>query len=460
MPRPFMLPATRLAAVFILLGACLFAGSASGAESGGKYLLGPQDQIRLKVYEWRATTDQIFEWKALTDVYTVGPDGLVSIPFAGRIDAAGLTAHALALKIGDRLKQQMQLAVAPNTSVEIVQYRPFFVVGDVKTPGAFPYRPELTVLQALSIAGGLRYRADDLTRIQREMINGQGDINVLSIQLLSLVARKARLEAELADADSVTFPKQLLAKKDNQDVALAMQQERSIFKTRRDGLKTQVRALDELKDFLTTELATLKTQLGFHDKQISLIQKELDGISALVKKGYAAAPRQIALESNLARLQSERLTAETNLLQARQEISKTEIAVLDLRNKYVNEVTGALRDTQSAIDQMRSKAQTAVRLLQDLQLTAPLLIARSEQATEAQPTYTIVRTSGGHSVTIKASEQTPVEPGDTVKIERPPLPGLDILNAVSSAGTAATTPANAIPAAVAATGSIATAAGE
>lgn len=402
--------------------------AAAAAPKLDTYPLGPQDQIRLKVYEWRASSDEIFEWKALNDVFTIGPDGSVSLPFAGTIRAAGMTADALASTVAARLKQRMGLVVPPDTSIEIVQYRPFFIVGYVTNPGAFPYRPDLTVLQALSIAGGLRVREDNLLRIEREMITGHGDVSVLSLDVLGLLARKARLEAELANADSIAFPKQITDREGNNAVALMIRQEESIMTTRREGLDTQLRALDDLRDFLTKELDTLQSQLGFHDKQIGLIEKELEGISSLVEKGYATAPRQIALESTLAQLQSDRLSAETNLLRARQDISKTEIAALDLRNKYKSEVTLDLRDTQSKLEETRSKADTAVQLLQDSQITAPLLMARNAQATTAQPTYIIIRRTEKGTVSIDAGEDTPVEPGDTLKVEKPPLPDLDLLN--------------------------------
>ncbi|RWK45824.1 MAG: sugar ABC transporter substrate-binding protein, partial [Mesorhizobium sp.] len=98
------------------------------------------------------------------------------------------------------------LARKPNTAVEIVQFRPFYVVGKVTQSGEFPYRPGLTVLQALSIAGGLRTREDRDARFEREVIQGQGDVSLLRLSEASLLARKARLEAELSHASDIQFP--------------------------------------------------------------------------------------------------------------------------------------------------------------------------------------------------------------------------------------------------------------
>ena len=217
------------AALALMLGA---ASSEAGAE---EYRLGPQDRVRLKVYEWRASRDMIFEWTALNDQFTVSAAGTLALPFIGEIQAAGVAPGELASAIGHRLKTQMGLGQAPNTSVEVVQFRPFYVVGEVTQPGEFPYRPELTVLKALSLAGGLRLKDDDLLRLPREVIAARGELSIYDLQIGSLLVRKARLESELAGSENIAFPAELTARQDDGTLALLMQQEQTIFKARREA---------------------------------------------------------------------------------------------------------------------------------------------------------------------------------------------------------------------------------
>ncbi|MBB6408690.1 polysaccharide biosynthesis/export family protein [Mesorhizobium sangaii] len=402
----------------------------------GEYLLGPQDKVRLKVYEWRASRDVIFEWTALNDSFVVGADGTLFLPFVGQIRAQGTAPGDLARAIGDRLMQQMGLGRQPDVAVEIVQYRPFYIVGYVTQPGEFPFRPGLTVLQALGIAGGLRTREEDMSRLEREVIAGQGDVGLLALSNVSLLARKARLESELAGSDDIAFPAQLKDRASNETVALAMEQERKIFAVRKDAMATQLRALRELKDFLEKELTSLGQQMAFHDQQIELIQKELAGVSALVQKGLAVAPRELSLQGTVAQMQSDRLVAETSLLRVRQEISKTDIEILNLGNSQASEVAAALRETQLQLNEVTSKANTAVQLLHDTEVTAPALLALRERAERAKPIFKIVRTTDSGSQEIMAEETTPIEPGDTVKIDIPPPPsGLAALPAGDSVQT-------------------------
>lgn len=415
-------------------GISLVAAVGSSQASAAEYLLGPQDKVRLKVYEWRASRDVIFEWTALNDSFDIGADGTLFLPFVGQIRAQGTAPGDLARSIADRLMQRMGLGRQPDVAVEIAQYRPFYIVGNVKQPGEFPYRPGLTVLQALGIAGGLPTREDNMSRLEREVISGQGDIGLLALNSVSLIARKARLQAELAGSDDVAFPSELTRRGANEAVALAMEQERKIFAIRKDALATQLRSLRELKDFLQKELTSLEQQLTFQKKQIELIQKELAGVSSLVQKGLAIAPREFALEGAVARMQSDRLAAETSMLRVRQEMSKTDIEMLNLGNQRSSEIAESLRETQQQLNEVTSKSDTAAQLLQETQVMAPALLALRRGAQRVEPIFKIVRPKDGGTEELAAEETTFVEPGDTVKVEIPlPQSGLDGLTPANTA---------------------------
>ena len=179
-----------------MLAGVLLATRAPAAEA--EYRLGPEDKIRLKVFEWRASQDEVFGWEALNDEYSLGAAGELSLPLVGSVQAAGVTRDQLATLISEQLAQNMGLGRAPTVAVEIVAYRPFFIVGPVEAPGAYPFRPGLTLLKALSLAGGLKTSEDGGTRA---VISGLGDLDVLLLQRDEVVAKLARLRAELSGAD-------------------------------------------------------------------------------------------------------------------------------------------------------------------------------------------------------------------------------------------------------------------
>lgn len=83
--------------------------------------------------------------------------GSVFLPTIGETKVGGLTLTEVERAVADRLRGR--ILVNPRVSVSVEQYRPFFINGMVKSPGAYPYQPGLTVRKASSLAGGLHERA-------------------------------------------------------------------------------------------------------------------------------------------------------------------------------------------------------------------------------------------------------------------------------------------------------------
>ena len=83
--------------------------------------------------------------------------GKINYPFLGEIMAKGLSIKQLESRIYNGLKGDY--FVEPNVFVGMVEYRPFFIHGEVKLPGGYPYQPGMTVNQAVALAGGLTERA-------------------------------------------------------------------------------------------------------------------------------------------------------------------------------------------------------------------------------------------------------------------------------------------------------------
>ncbi len=414
MPLRSPLPSLQRLFATVSLGVLvLFASQGPGLA---QYRLGPQDRVRLKIYEWRPSRDTIFEWTALNDEFTVGPDGSLSLPFVGAVKAAGQEPVELSLTIADLLVRAMGLGVAPDVAVEIVEFRPVYITGDVVEPGAFPYRPELTVLQAVSLAGGVRPRSDKDERFVRELIAGRGEVNVLAVDRLSLVARKARLEAELEGAEKIAFPSSVSERQFDDMGTIFMEQETAIFEARRAGLDAQLRALASLRAFLEREVRALQKRLDLLDQQIASLEAEFANVGQLVEQGLAVAPREMALERSLLQIRSDRVTAESALLRAQQDISRTDVSILELRSNRDNEVASLLKEVQAELNQTERRTDTALLLLRESETYAPSTFMGSEAA-QLPPRITIVRPTTDGIVEIPAEETSALNPGDTVKVE-------------------------------------------
>ena len=87
----------------------------------------------------------------------VGTNGSISIPLIGQIEVKGLSIPQIENKITNLLLDGY--LKKPNVSVTITEYRPFYINGEVKKPGSYPYRKDLTIEKAITLAGGFTERA-------------------------------------------------------------------------------------------------------------------------------------------------------------------------------------------------------------------------------------------------------------------------------------------------------------
>jgi polysaccharide export outer membrane protein len=124
----------------------------------GPYTLDSGDKLRIVV----------FGQDTLSNNYTVDAQGHINMPLIGSVPARGMTTAQLSAAITSRLKQSF--IRDPSVAVDIEVYRPFFVLGEVAFPGQYPYVPNLTVENAIAIAGGFTPRAyRDKVKVTRQV---------------------------------------------------------------------------------------------------------------------------------------------------------------------------------------------------------------------------------------------------------------------------------------------------
>jgi protein involved in polysaccharide export with SLBB domain len=114
------------------------------------YKLGSGDKIRLVVYNEQD----------LGGEYLVDGTGEVQLPLLGQMPAAGMTLHDFQASLVVKFVDEGYLK-DPRISVEVLNYRPFYIMGEVKAPGQYPYVSGMSVLNAVALAGGYTYRANE-----------------------------------------------------------------------------------------------------------------------------------------------------------------------------------------------------------------------------------------------------------------------------------------------------------
>ncbi len=135
--------------ILFLAAALLFlaTGTAPADDTRG-YALGAGDRVRITVYNE----------PDLSGEFEVSGQGLVSVPLLGQVQVIGKTTGEVQALLTQ--KYGKDYLVNPSVSVEVLNYRPFFIIGEVNHPGSYPYQNGMTVINAVALAGGYTPRAN------------------------------------------------------------------------------------------------------------------------------------------------------------------------------------------------------------------------------------------------------------------------------------------------------------
>ncbi len=98
---------------------------------------------------------------SLGGTYGIDPSGFVSLPLAGSLKAVGLTEREFAQALAERLRRGY--LKDPKIIVSIARFSPFYILGEVRKPGAYPYSAGMNIFNAIALAGGMTYRASRST---------------------------------------------------------------------------------------------------------------------------------------------------------------------------------------------------------------------------------------------------------------------------------------------------------
>lgn len=145
------------------------------------YLLGEGDRISI----------QVFDEPDLTMESLIGASGMISYSYLGDLQVAGKSSQ----QVENQITQLLQdgYLVNPSVNVTVLDYRPFFINGEVRSPGSYPYQPGLTLDKAIALAGGLTDRASTRKMfIQKAANSGQDE-------------QKASMQTKVAPGDIISI---------------------------------------------------------------------------------------------------------------------------------------------------------------------------------------------------------------------------------------------------------------
>lgn len=389
---------------------------AQTAPNDGVYRLSAGDKISLRVVIWDEEERDYLIWHAISGEFSVQSQGRVMVPLAGPLLAAGRTPEQLALDVAEALKSQVRSTTPPSTSVEVIEYGPFYILGDVENPGSYEARPGLTALQAFALAGAGRHleAADGDTL---SVLRDSGTLEQVQAELLRAQITSHRLRAEIEQHSELVFPETLGRGNDAAKLARMLDEETRIFTSRRTALERENASLLELISLLNTEIENVDKKIKSQQEQLSLAQEYLQNTQSLVDKGLAKAPQLASAQKGVFDVEAKTLDLQNTFYRASQRIKEAERDIVALRANRATQSAVELQNVNARIESLVSRRETVRSLLLERGATSAI----TEDEAQIDTIFRLKR-GRGDDTNIFLGPDTIVLPGDVLTVEQRLLP--------------------------------------
>lgn len=197
------------------------------------------------------------------------------------------------------------------------------------------------------------------------------ELNIVEGQLIVLLARRGRLEAERDDAEQISFDEDLLSRTDKSSIELVTGQRR-LFETRKSSLAKEADQLGKKVTQLLSQVDGIQSQKTSIDRQRDLIEVELTAQRGLLERGLAQARTVLSLERNAVDLEGKlgELTASEASTKSR--ITEIEIEILKLKDRIREEAISSLRDMEPQEMELRERRHALTERIRRMEIKAPV----------------------------------------------------------------------------------------
>jgi exopolysaccharide production protein ExoF len=398
------IPSKLLRRLFVLPFIAASIGIASAEPGVTDFALAPGDLVRLDILD----DDQLpFD-------LPVAPDGTIQAPLLGSVKVGGLTVAAALTELNESYVDQ-KIFVVPKLGFSVATYRPIFVIGDVRTPGAYAFQPQLTVEKAIGLAGGQTPTnpAEDPI-LARARLRGQMETIDASIATEAFaVARLTALldgRAEFEDRDIPETAREYV----NGTVALSVRAvEARIAKASAEGFAAQEKVMKEQIVEAEKSQALYQDLLKNAGVAIELSRGDLERAQTLRKRGLNTQSDISNLQRQAAMEESRQLQTLASLSDSRRDLGMLRSKLTDLeQQRHI----GALQDLQT--HNVALAAQLAARRAAEEQLVLMTNLTAEELQKNREITleFSVRRGVGDNMVNSPVTSTSLLAPGDVLSV--------------------------------------------
>ena len=320
-----------------------------------KYLLGPGDKLQVTISG------------SLMRPAGIDPDGDIQLPQVGNVNLGGLSLAAAAQRLNE-IYRNNGILESPDVHLQIVEYRPFYIDGDVRKPGSYPYQPGMTVRDAMALAGGpeaVRFRSNESPFVKAVELHREYEI--LVVEQLRLKLRRMSVDAALnnrPEANFATVKDAIVAPAVLKELVDAEQQQfkqrLSNYRARLGSLQESLKAAQENQNSLNALLDLQKNSARQEEEQTRLTR-------ANVARGASPQMRIAEVERHLESAQSRYVTTQAQIWGASGSVSDLQRQLADAEGSYRSELLREAEDTSVAIAKVASQIKAVT---EELSVTA------------------------------------------------------------------------------------------
>lgn len=362
-------------------------------------------------------TVQVFGQGDLSGDFVIDGAGMVQMPLVGRIPVAGLTAPQAESRIRDGLMDGFVRGAV--VSLRIAELKPVYIMGEVRSPGSYPFRHGLNVLSAVALAGGYRVGDQSVSVLRAEFLLADERVRLLEASRDQLAARRARLEAERDGLPRIPASAGLGA-----SPIVAGEQE--IFDFQRKARDSERNLLRQQVARLESEKTALTQQAKLAQQQVDLTRENASEYTKLAASGLALRNIQVEREREYARTRSDVARIEADIAKNETALGELSLRLADTDAAFMRRVVTELQETRAKILEVERSLPVARELAEGRRRR---LAADEASGGAGDWDIRVTRQAGLEARTLPAGFETVLRPGDVVQIM--PKPGSRDQEAIS-----------------------------
>src|SRR5579872_767151 len=340
----------------------------------------------------------------MSQKFVLDLDGQISVPLIGVIKAQGST-------IGE-LRDKLQHILPRDIAVNMVDYSPVYIDGDVVKPGEQRFRPNMTVRQAVALAGGYEVMRYHLVDPVIQSADLGADYETFWTDQAREQARLGRLKAELNNENQLELSPKESRPISNQLQSDIVNNESQQLALWHSDFDKEMASLTRAINSATDQLAELVEQRDKEKEGEAADSAELQRLSAFNKQGDVTAGRVVDARRAMLLSSTRVLQTEEQIVQITREREGYIRRIEKLKDEGRSGILKDIEDSQLKLAAINARiAATADKMVYTSTMRSELPLSKL-----GGPSVTIIRGDGGNRSKIEASEDSVLQPGDVIEI--------------------------------------------